>query len=397
MNTKDPAHIRILHTADWHLGREFHKADLTDSHLAFFEWLTAQITVLEIDVLIMAGDIYDRAYPPTGAVEQFNHWIDRLAELVPVVLISGNHDSVVRMGFGSLLRDNIHLASGSKSIGEPVTLDIRGRPIHIYPIPYLEPVQAMADLGTEEKSHEAVLSAALDLCREDLKSAAEEAASVAVAHAFVTGARTAESERDIAVGGAGDVPAGIFDGFDYVALGHLHRPQTIGERVRYSGSPLFLSFSEAQPGDVENIKSVSVAELNPSHEVSIEEIPVPGLRPVSRIEGEFKDLLTNAKWGHLKSHWLEITLTDDHRPEAPMESLRHEFPHLLNLKYAKDSAIRPAGSVYVKQGKDVSDFDLSLSFVSHVRPERPADDQETELLKEAIESMLSPDEEGRVR
>ncbi|MGK2954683.1 MAG: metallophosphoesterase family protein, partial [Solirubrobacterales bacterium] len=137
--TKPPETIRILHTADWHLGREFHGADLTDAHEAFFEWLLEQVTEQEIDVILMAGDIYDRAYPPARAVAQLNKWLDRLSSLIPIILISGNHDSAVRMGFGALLKDNITLRSGTTDLAEPVDLEPNGIKLKIYPVPYLDP------------------------------------------------------------------------------------------------------------------------------------------------------------------------------------------------------------------------------------------------------------------
>ena len=140
--------IRILHTADWHLGREFHGRDLTSLHQHFFDWLAAEIESREIDVVIMAGDIYDRALPPVDAVKMHNRQLPRLAGLADLILVTGNHDSVNRMGFGPMLREGLHLRSGIEGLGEPVLIE-RDFQLAIYPIPYLDPMTMANELDLD--------------------------------------------------------------------------------------------------------------------------------------------------------------------------------------------------------------------------------------------------------
>jgi DNA repair protein SbcD/Mre11 len=378
--TPEPTdHIRILHTADWHLGREFHGMGLNRSHEAFFEWLGDQIERLEIDLLIMAGDIFDRALPPLEAIRLFNREIDRLSGLTRVVLIAGNHDSTVRMSHGELLREGICLRSGTGMAGEPVLYDDLPFPFAVYPVPYLDPVTCGPELGVGQ-THAEVLGRALDLAREDLAGRDTATRSVAVAHAFATGSETSESERGIVVGGAEDVPGSIFEGFDYTALGHLHRPQQVADRVRYSGSPLCLSFSEAA-----DRKSVTVVDLSPDGSVGVEEIEVPKPFEISRIEGGLEELVGSPEFRKYRDHWLEVTLTDTTPPNAPMDTLRAVFPDVLSLRYSKlgpEQAGREAEALEALSRKQP--MELLRQFLVDVRGTEP-DEKESEILQQALD------------
>lgn len=319
--------IRILHTADWHLGREFHRRDMTFLHEHFFDWLEEVVETRQIDLLLMAGDIYDRALPPVGAVSLLNERLAQLARLTKVVMITGNHDSVGRMSHGSLMGPSLHLRSGTERLGEPVLIG-EPFPLAIYPIPYLDPVTMSGDFGLDDRSHEAILTAAVDRCRNDLASRPGTRA-VAVAHAFIIGSGTSDSERDIQVGGSEGVPATVFDGFDYVALGHLHRPQEAADGVRYSGSPVPLSYSEVGIGEP---KSVTVIELEADGETSAETIEVPQAVTMARVSDTLENLVTGSRYEGLRDTWLEVTVTDENRPDQPMERLRTRFDHVVSLR-----------------------------------------------------------------
>ena len=402
MPAKNPDHIRILHTADWHLGREFHGADLGEAHRAFFDWLVEQIAEREVDLVLMAGDIYDRAVPPTSAVELLNATLARLADLAPVVLIAGNHDSIVRMSHGPLLRENLFLRSGTTEVGDPVVFEA-GRfgeasfPLAVYPIPYLDPVASAEALGAAEKKHQAVLEAAIAACRADLGGRPDGTRAIAMSHAFVAGGVVSDSERGIAVGrildgvvgGAGQVPVSTFEGFDYVALGHLHRPQRMDghepvPRVRYSGSPLYLSFSE-----VGGEKSVSVIDLAADGTIAVDQVTVPPAFRVARIKGELDELLTDERFAGHEDDWLEVTLTDPRRPDRPMDRLAKRFSRVLALRFS--NLDREAPGAEAKRLAGIVERDplaLVSEFVEHVSG-GPPDEGELELLAEAVASKAS--------
>lgn len=371
--------IRILHTADWHLGREFHGKDLTESHGRFFEWLLQEVEERDIDLVIMAGDIYDRALPPLTAIQLFNREIDRLADRVPVVLTAGNHDSTVRMSHGELLREGIWLRSGTGQLGEPVLFENLPFPVAVYPIPYLDPIAAGSELEVDQ-THEAVLGRAIEMARNDFEGREEGTRSILMAHAFVTGSETSESERGIIVGGAEDVPASLFDGFDYTALGHLHRPQAPGETVRYSGSPLCLSFSEAK-----DEKSVAIVDLAADGSVSIETVPVPRPVEVSRIKGKLEELMEDPSFREFKDHWLEVTLTDETRPSAPMERLSSVFTEVLSLRFSELRTEDAQNEAQALESLSKTDpMELLRQFITDVRGEGPTE-EEAQILQQALD------------
>ena len=400
--SKSSGSIRILHTADWHLGREFHGADLTEAHEAFFDWLAEQVTAREVDLILMAGDIYDRAVPPTTAVELLNATLARFADLAPIVLIAGNHDSIVRMSHGPLLRENLFLRSGTAGVGEPVVFE-PGRfgdaafPLAVYPIPYLDPVASAEPVGAAEKKHQAVLDAAVGICREDLAGRPEGTRAIAMSHAFVAGGIVSDSERGIevgrildgVVGGAGQVSVSTFDGFDYTALGHLHRPQRMDSqepvpRVRYSGSPLYLSFSE-----VGGEKSVGVIDLAADGTITEDELIVPSAFRVARIKGRLDELLKDDRYAEHAHDWLEVTLTDPRRPDRPMDRLAQRFDRVLALRFS--DLDREAPGAEAKRLAGIVERDpLTLvgEFIEHVSGE-PPDEGELELLAEAVGSKAS--------
>ena len=231
--------MRLLHTSDWHLGRTLHGVDLLDHQAAYLEHLVDVVRAEQVDAVVVAGDVYDRAIPPVEAVTLLSETLARLAEHTTVVVTSGNHDSATRLGFGSaLMRDRVRLRTRVAGLAEPVVLPDDDGDVLVYGIPYLDPDFARVELadGPEPlaRSHEAVASAAMRRIRADLARASGSARprSVVAAHAFVIGGAPTESERDIRVGGVDQVPAGVFAGADYVALGHLHGPQTVVGRRR---------------------------------------------------------------------------------------------------------------------------------------------------------------------
>ncbi|MFC4009865.1 exonuclease SbcCD subunit D [Nonomuraea purpurea] len=365
--------MRILHTSDWHLGRSFHRESLLAGQAAFVDHLVETVRAERVGVVAVSGDVYDRALPPVDAVALLDEALARLRSAgARVVLISGNHDSALRLRFGSALFEasGVHVRTSPDQAWEPVLVD----GVAFYGIPYLEPELVRAGWELPDRSHTAAISHAMTRIRAD---AARHRASVVLSHCFVTGGQASDSERDISVGGVAHVPLPVFDGVDYVALGHLHGRQRMAETVRYSGSPLAYSFSEA-----DHVKGSWLVTLDPRTSTDTEFVPAPVPRPVARLRGELDDLLMFPKYTDFEDHWLHITLTDAVRPKSAMDRLRARFPHTLAL------AFDPVGATPAAQPVRVSgrpEAEVALDFVREVRGE-PAAPEEEDLLRQAIEA-----------
>jgi len=328
-----------------------------------------------VDAVLVSGDVYDRALPSPDTVELLSHAVTRLIDAgAAVVLSSGNHDSAIRLGFASdlLSRAGLHIRTSLDAVGRPVL--IKGTAI--YPLPYLEPSVVADRIGAEARTHAGVLSAAMDRVRSDAESRPGE--MVVMAHGFVTGGATSDSERDISVGGVSAVHPEVFDGADYVALGHLHGPQRISETVRYSGSPIALSFSEAGHHKGCVLVDVSTGAL------STELIEAPVTKALAILRGDIDDLLHDPRHRAAESAFCQITLTDTVRPIGAMEALRRRFPDTLVL------AFEPAGAHVIPRASAPSvrqrgDLDLCCDFLAHVREGHAASDRERALLVTAVE------------
>lgn len=380
--------MRILHTSDWHLGRAFHRVDMLGAQAGFIGHLVSTVREREVDAVVVSGDVYDRAVPPLSAVQLFDDALHRLAGLgVPTVMISGNHDSARRLGVGAGLIDRagIHLRTAPAACGTPVVLPDAHGDVAFYGLPYLEPALVKDEFGVAKAAHEAVLAAAMQRVRADLATRAPGTRSVVLAHAFVTGGEPSDSERDITVGGVAAVPAGVFDGVDYVALGHLHGSQTLTDRVRYSGSPLPYSFSEAG-----HRKSVWLVDLGADGSVTAERVDCPVPRPLARIRGRLEDLLADPELARHEEAWVEATLTDPVRPAEPMARLTERFPHTLTLLFEPDRAPEDPDVSYARRLAGRSDQQIAEDFVAHVRGTGP-DDRERTVLQEAFDAVRADD------
>ncbi|MWA01799.1 exonuclease subunit SbcD [Actinomadura sp. LD22] len=367
--------MRILHTSDWHLGRSFHREDLLAAQAAFVDDLVATVREQRVDCVLVSGDVYDRALPAVDAVRLCDEALARLAELTRVVLIAGNHDSARRLGFGSALMDGagVHVRTDFARVGEPVVVGDAA----IYGIPYLEPELVRHPWELEERTHAAALTEAMRRVRAD---AAERPGlrSVVLAHAFVTGGESSESERDISVGGSAQVAASVFDGVDYAALGHLHGRWAITDRVRYSGSPLAYSFSEEH-----HVKGSWLVDLR-ADGVSAEFVEAPVPRRLARVRGRIDDLLTGAEFERYEDRWLQITLTDERRPSAAMERLRRRFPYALVLGFEPEGGGTDDARTWTERVRERSESEIAGDFVAEVT-DGPATEAERALLDEAFE------------
>lgn len=381
--------MRILHTSDWHLGRSFHRVSLLEAQAAYLDHLVATVRDHEVDAVLVAGDVYDRAVPPLSAVQLFDDALHRLAAAgVPTVMISGNHDSARRLGVGAGLigRAGIHLRTDPAHCATPVVLGDAHGDVAFYGLPYLEPALVKDVFKAERAGHEAVLTAAMDQVRADLAERAESTRSVVLAHAFVAGGEPSDSERDITVGGVAAVPAGVFDGVDYVALGHLHGCQTVAERVRYSGSPLAYSFSEA-----DHRKTMWLIDLDATGAVSAERIDCPVPRPLTRLRGRLDDLLDDPALDRHEQSWVEATLTDPVRPAEPMARLAERFPHTLSLVLEPERAPGDPDVSYARRLRGRDDQNIAEDFVAHVRGGHGTDASERSVLRSAFDHVRVDD------
>ncbi|HLV71934.1 MAG TPA: exonuclease SbcCD subunit D [Vulgatibacteraceae bacterium] len=368
--------MRFLHTSDWHLGRSFHREDLLSAQAAFVDHLVETVEAERVDCVLVSGDVYDRALPAVDAVRLCDEALRRLAALTRVVLIAGNHDSVRRLGFGAELMDaaGVHVRTDFARVGEPVIVGDAA----IYGIPYLEPELVRHPWELDERSHAAALAEAMRRVRADAANRPQR--SVVLAHAFVTGGEPSESERDISVGGSSHVPASVFDGVDYAALGHLHGRWRINDRVRYSGSPLAYSFSE--DGHVKGSWLIDLRDDGITAEFV--EAPVP--RRLGRITGRIDELLTDARYAEFEDRWLQITLTDPERPSAAMERLRRRFPHALVLGHEPEGGGTDGARAWSERVRERSPLDIAGDFVAEVTGGPPAG-AERALLHEAFEHV----------
>jgi DNA repair protein SbcD/Mre11 len=380
--------MRFLHTSDWHLGRSLHRADLRAAQAAFLDHLVDVTATEKVDAVLIAGDVYDRAVPPVDAVELCEEALLRLhATGARIVLISGNHDSARRLGFGGRLLDKagVHLRTRPSALAEPVILEDVHGPVAVYGIPYLEPDAVRGEMPEAPKGHQGVLGHAVARIRDDA-GARRIRRSVVLAHGWVTGGVASESERDITVGGVGQAPAELFDGFSYVAMGHLHGQQTVAGHLRYSGSPLPYSFSEAS-----HHKGSWLVELDDMGLARAERVPAPTYRRLSVLRGRLADLLASPAYAGHEQDFVSVTLTDPARPEAPMDTLRARFPHILILAFDPDGAVAD-GRGYRARVAGRDDLAIATEFVQHVR-NAPATPQERQLLAEAFEAARAEGEQ----
>ena len=319
--------VRLLHTADWHIGRKFHQVDLLDDQRRFGAWLVDLVRAERIDAVLIAGDLFDRATPSGEAVDLLDQMLaDVLACGTKIIAITGNHDSAERLHFCSraMAGAGLHICAERRSIsdmGAPIdVVGASGASVQVLPIPYLDP-HRLIDTGGVERRHDAVLGAVVAQRRAELRDPKR---SVVMAHTFITGGGGCESERPLTVGGSAEVGAGMFHGIGYVALGHLHRPQVmLGGRAAYSGAPVPLSFSEEHPKEV---RIVECGEKITSHA-----IPVGVGRRVRTLHGALDDLLRSSKYRDAEAAWVRAELTDTSLQPGAMERLRERFPFILEI------------------------------------------------------------------
>ncbi len=360
--------MRILHTSDWHIGRTFHGHATLDALRGVLETLTAQVREHGVDVVIVAGDVFDSATPAAGCYTLLSDALRALSDAgAQVVVTSGNHDSAARLGFqAGLLREGIHVLTDPQAVGTPITIDDAHGPVHFYGIPFLEPA-LLRHLWPDACSQESVLTRAMDLVRADLaarRDGGEAVRSVAVAHCFAAGVEpTPHLERDIQQGGLDVVPLATFSGVDYMALGHIHGRQSLAEHVRYAGAPLHYSFGE---GD--KPRGSWLIELDAGGLGAVEWLALPVPRRLVTLTGPLADLLSADAHAHAEDAWVCAEYTDDLPERDPLRRLQERFPFCAKVVHAPATTAARDGRSYVERVRAArSDRELVEMFLGHVR------------------------------
>ncbi|WP_187686935.1 exonuclease SbcCD subunit D [Nocardia wallacei] len=357
--------MRMLHTSDWHIGRTFHGVDLLADQARSLRSIAEIVAAEGIEVVILPGDVYDRPIPSADAIAVCNRGFEAIrAAGAVIVATSGNHDSPTRLGaLGSFAAaGGLHLRTTVADVGRPVLLSDRFGEIACYGIPYLEPEITRAELEVPQaRSHAEILDAAMARIRTDLEQRGRPR-SVVLAHAFVVGGEATGSERTISVGGVETVPLGAFDGIDYVALGHLHSPQTLSDSVRYSGSPLPYSFAERS-----HRKAVWIADLDADGLKDVVRRDLPQVRGLTQLTGPLEELLDDPAHAGAEDDYVSATLTDHARPVDALRRLRGRFRHAVHVEW-----VRPEGNPELRYRERVQgrgDTDVARSFLADVRGE----------------------------
>ncbi len=391
-------YVRFIHTADWHLGRLFSGVRLTDDQRHVLDQLVTLAREVRADAVIVAGDVYDRAVPPPEAVSLLDEVLTRLVleARIPVIVIAGNHDGPDRLAFGSriLAERGLHVLGVPDAAPRPIRFTDAAGVVEVFAAPYADPATYRAQLARDDlHDHDAALGTWVERAR----AAADPAArTVLVGHAFVRGGVESESERPLSVGGTDAVDVSRLDGFAYVALGHLHRPQALRAdgSIAYSGSLLKYSFSE-----VDHAKSVSVVEIDARGRASIERVALTPRRDVRILEGHLAELLRGrTSAGEVegsRDDYFRVRLLDRETLLDPIGKLRHVYPNVLELGRVFDRApAQPtAASVSPVDRRQLGDVELFEAFVREVTGEALSEAQR-ELLRGVLEVVDRAERDG---
>jgi len=353
---------------------------MTDEQKTVLAQLIKIAVTRKVDAVLIAGDIYDRAVPPTEAVNLLNNTLKELVidYNIPVILIAGNHDNPDRLNFGQALfaENKLFIYGTVNADSKPVILNDDSGPVYFAPLPYCEPAVAAELSGTAIKTHEEALKWQL---KNMLSQIPENSRKIALAHVFLTGAtESPDSERPLSIGGSSNVSAENFTPFNYTALGHLHYCQQNGEKIRYSGSLLKYSFNE-----VNQPKGLHLIKLDAKGSITVETLELQPKHQLAQLTGTFQDLINNPR-KTLVDHYLQVTLTDLTPVIDAKNRLEAIYPHILHLEYTQNIL---ADNEDFKSGRhqELSIKELFLNFFEHLH-NRPLNTLEETLLNKTIET-----------
>ena len=377
--------MKFIHSSDWHIGRQFYNVSLLDEQLYVLKQLKHYAREHKVDAIVVAGDIFDRSVPPAEAVDALDDFLDEVyTELnIPVIMITGNHDSAKRLGFGArqMQGSGLHILSKVSEATNPVILETEIGPVHFFGIPFHDPVEVREIFDCDVKSYDEAHTYIVD----HIKAVkVENVPTVVISHCFIDGATSSDSERPLSIGGADRVSYQPLETFDYVALGHLHAPQWKGvEHIRYSGSLLKYSFSEYKQK-----KGVTLVELDENGFVSSKHLALTPKRDVRQIEGALADLLQIAKEDSGNDDYIFARLTDTQDILDPMGQLRRVYPNILQLE--RTQFVLAGGSrLDADINRRRSEDQVFADFYEQVMGHELVEDQKSlllEVIKEATEN-----------
>jgi len=378
--------MRILHTSDWHIGRTFHGHSTLAALADVLDALVVQVRENDVDVVVVAGDVFDSATPAASAYTLLDDALMALHETgATVIMTSGNHDSAARLGFHSrLLRDGIHVLTDPQAIATPVTVHDEHGPVHFFGIPYLEPaiVRGLwpdAALRTQAQ----VMHHAMGLVRDGMAENAGRA--VAVAHCFAAGVDpTAGLEREVRQGGLDVVALASFEGPEYVALGHIHGRQQLSERVRYSGAPLHYSF-----GEQHKERGSWLVELDADGLASTQWLALPVPRALVTLTGALDVILSDENVTAHADDWVCAIYTDALPQHEPMRRLRERLPFCALVQHQPEGVDAADDRSYSQRLRTaVTDEERIEAFLEHVRAGQGASEREAELIREVLDDRV---------
>ena len=373
--------MRFLHLSDLHLGKRVNEFSMLEDQAYILKEILNMIDEQKVEAVLIAGDVYDKVIPSAEAVRLLDDFLTRIAAReLPVFLISGNHDSAERVAFGSRLMSSrqIYLSPVFESDVEPVTISDRYGEINIYMLPFVKPSLVKRVYPEEEIiTYQDAVNAAVQHMQIDTDKR-----NVLLAHQFVTGAARCDSE-ELSVGGVDDVDASVFDGFDYVALGHLHGPQKIGkETVRYSGTPLKYSFSEANQK-----KAAVIVDVEEKGKINIQQIPLVPKHDMREIRGTYMEVTALDFYKDMKTDdYLHITLTDEEDVPDAIGKFRTIYPNIMKLSY-DNLRTRAAGTVRgTAEVEEKSPMELLKEFYE-MQNNQPMTDEQEEIARGMMEEI----------
>lgn len=388
--------MTLLHSSDWHLGKSLFQKSLLADQEAALEDFRRLVETEKPHAVLLAGDLYDRSVPPEDAVKLLDRFLSEvvLTMKVPVIMIPGNHDSSTRVGMGApLLRAaGLHVFSTPESVTEPVRIEAGGVKTAIYAIPYLEPSEWAFFLSKPLRTHADALSAILEHLKPQLENDRKEGRrTVLILHAYVTGGEPSESERPLSIGGSDLVPGELLLDFDYVALGHLHRPQKIQhEHIRYSGS--LFPYSQSEASQNKGAVLVKLASSKEKDVIEFRRFETPrGLRVV---RGAFQELLSGAS--SPQDDYVIAVLTDPSLPFEAFRQLNRVYPNLLHvtrdLGFSRSDA-EAADTLARKMRREISDRDVLDLFLSATAATE-LQDEDRQWLFEQLDTFSKKEDEG---
>ena len=406
--------MKILHTSDWHIGRTFHGHSTLDHLAGVLGELVANVAERKVDVVVVAGDIFDSATPAAENYRVLTQALRGIREAgAAVIMTSGNHDSATRLGFQSEFAQlaGIHIMTRQEQHIEPITLTDEHGPVHFYGIPYLEPSLVRHNYpDVDLRTHTQVLSFVMQRIRADMAKRGGRAVvlshcfAVDVAPAPVDPVLASDVERDITSGGLDFVPMSTFDGPDYVALGHIHGRARLSDRVRYSGAPLHYSFSEANKPrgawlvelgaaassatSASNSSSTTSVPVSALTAVDWVDLPIP--RRLSVITGSLDELVEDAAFAGFEGDWVSAILTDQVRPMDGMRRLQERFPYCVVLEH-RPVVTETTATTYAARVKSKSDNEIVGGFLEYVRNGVGPTEFERTLIANALSDQRAKD------